>query len=187
MKLVGLGGSLRARSYSRAALREVLRIAAELGAETEMLDVRELILPMFAPKLAVNEYPSSQRPAIERLLAACRSADAMLWATPTYPGTVSGAVKNALDFLELLADDDPPYLSGRVVGLIAVSDPRTFGALMNSVQDLRAWLAPTSLAFDHEDFDGDLRLLAGRPEQRAKRLVGELMEYQHISKVKQAS
>ncbi|MGQ0603809.1 MAG: NADPH-dependent FMN reductase [Anaerolineales bacterium] len=177
MKLVGLGGSLRQRSYSRAALKEVLRIAVELGAETEMLEVRELNLPMFAPNLAVSEYPASQRPAVARVLAACRSADAMLWATPTYHGTMSGVVKNALDFLELLADDEPPYLSRRAVGLIAVSDPRTFGALMNSAQDLRAWLAPTSLAFDHEDFDGDLRLLTGRPERRARRLVSELMEY----------
>jgi FMN reductase len=49
--LVGLGGSLREQSRSAAALREALRIAAAEGAETEMLDVRQLDLPMYSPVL----------------------------------------------------------------------------------------------------------------------------------------
>jgi hypothetical protein len=61
--LVGLGGSLREKSYSRAALREALRIAeTKAGAATELLDVRELNLPMFVPDLPIEGYPSAQQP-----------------------------------------------------------------------------------------------------------------------------
>jgi FMN reductase len=106
----------------------------------------------------------------------------MLWATPTYHGTVSGTVKNAIDFLELLADDEPPYLTGRPIGLVVVSDPRTFGALINSAQDLRGWLAPTYVALNYEDFDDDLRLRAGRPDRRVRRLVSELEQVALIAR-----
>jgi len=41
-------------------------------------------------------------------VARYREADAMLWATPTYHGTMSGALKNALDYMQLLAKDPAP-------------------------------------------------------------------------------
>ena len=42
-------------------------------------------------------------------------------ASPGYHGTVSGLVKNSLDYLEVLREDDRPYLDGRAVGVIAVA------------------------------------------------------------------
>jgi NAD(P)H-dependent FMN reductase len=47
MRIVGLGGSMAELSRSRAALRAALAGAAAAGAETELLDLRELALPMF--------------------------------------------------------------------------------------------------------------------------------------------
>ena len=42
----------------------------------------------------------------------------MIVATPGYHGGLSGLVKNALDYIEDLANDDRPYLEGRVVGTV---------------------------------------------------------------------
>lgn len=50
LTIVGLGGSLRAASHSRAALEVALAGAEEAGAETRLLDLRELALPMFDPE-----------------------------------------------------------------------------------------------------------------------------------------
>ena len=47
LKIVGLGGSLAAISRSRAALATALEGAEAAGAETELLDLRELDLPMY--------------------------------------------------------------------------------------------------------------------------------------------
>ena len=47
LKIVGLGGSLASTSRSRAALVTALAGAADDGAETELLDLRTLHLPMF--------------------------------------------------------------------------------------------------------------------------------------------
>lgn len=176
--LVGLGGSLRERSYSLAALRAALGIAeAEGGAVTELLDVRALNLPMFVPDLPIEGYPSSQQASIMRLIESCRRANVMIWSSPTYHGTVSGVVKNALDFIELLADDQPPYLQGRAVGIMTLPDPTTFIAMMNAVHELRAWLAPTQVTLSRQDFTAELTLSNERAQRRMARLVNELLDF----------
>ena len=102
IRIVGLGGSLHVPSNSLAALRIALEGAAEAGGETEVLDIRELDLPFYQPGL--TDVP----PAVERLCAAAAGAQGMLWSSPLYHGTISGAFKNALDWFQLLGDRDPP-------------------------------------------------------------------------------
>lgn len=176
-RVVGLGGSLRERSYSRAALNAILALAGAQGARVELLDLRSLALPMYVPDQALRDYSPEGAAAISRLLEAVRPASALVWASPTYHGTVSGVFKNALDCLEFLADDDPPYLSGKAVGIVSVSDSQTFGAMANAVHELRGWLAPSWLTFSKSDFAPDGSLLPGRPARRAERLAGELLEF----------
>jgi FMN reductase len=175
--IVGLGGSLRERSYSRAALREVLARVETLNGRAELLDLRALDLPMFVPGLALEGYPDRHRPSITHFIEACRRAEAMIWASPTYHGTVSGAFKNALDFMEWMRTDPAPYLTGRAVGLIVVPDNGTFAAMANSVHELRAWLAPTRLIFGALDFDDNLILKNEKQVRRADRLAGELIGF----------
>jgi FMN reductase len=176
-RLAGLGGSMREKSYSRAALREVLRIAEANGAATELLDVRELNLPMFVPDLPIDGYPSSQQANITRFVEACRRADVMIWASPTYHGALTGAVKNALDFMEFLSDDEPPYLQGRAVGLMTIPDPTTFAGMINAVHELRAWLAPTQVTLSRQHFTAELALNDERTQRRLTRLVNELLGF----------
>ena len=175
--IAGIGGTLRERSYSRAALNNALPIAQRQGAEVELLDLRALDLPMYVPDLLIEDYPANRVAAVTRLMQTARRAQALIWSSPTYHGTVSGVFKNALDMLELLGDDDPPYLSGKAVGLIAVSDSQTFSAMASSVHELRGWLAPTYLTLDSQDFNPDLSLKPGPATRRAERLVGELLEF----------
>ena len=176
-RLAGLGGSMREKSYSRAALREVLRSAEAAGAATELLDVRELNLPMFVPDLPVEGYPSSQQANITRFIEACRRADVMIWASPTYHGALSGVVKNALDFMEFLSDDEPPYLQGRAVGLLTIPDSATFAGMINAVHELRAWLAPTQVTLSRQHFTAELVLNDERTQRRLTRLIKELLDF----------
>ena len=96
LRIVGLGGSLAEVSRSRAALRVALDGAAGAGADTTLLDLRELDLPMYNPD---HGQPTA---AAARLIEACYAADGMLWSSPMYQGTISGAFKNALDWLHAL-------------------------------------------------------------------------------------
>ena len=45
-----------------------------------------------------------------------RSADLHIWLTPLYHGSMTGIMKNCLDWLEISAKETTPYLTGKVVG-----------------------------------------------------------------------
>ena len=77
----------------------------------------------------------------------CAQADGVLLAAPGYHGTISGLVKNALDYLEDLSKDTRPYLDGRAVGLIATAygdqaTMSTMQTLRSIVHALRGWPTP---------------------------------------------
>lgn len=139
--VLGIGGSTRPNSTTGQALRVSLASAAVEGAETLMLDSADLLLPLYAPE-------ESQGPTgVVRLLEEVRRADGLIIASPGYHGGLSGLVKNALDYLEDMRDDDPPYLDGKAVGCIATASGwqatmSTLMSLRSVVHALRGWPTP---------------------------------------------
>ena len=140
LTIVGLGGSLGKTSRSRAALQVALEGAASAGAETTLLDLRELDLPLYNPD---DDQPTA---AAERLIESCYGADGMLWSSPMYQGTISGAFKNALDWLHVLGGREPPFLHDTVVGLISAAGGtqglQAINTMEFSIRALRAWAVP---------------------------------------------
>jgi FMN reductase len=140
LSIVGLGGSLARTSRSRAALQTALEGAQGAGAKTVLLDLRQLDLPMYNPD---DDEPTE---AAARLLEASYAADGLLWSSPMYQGTVSGAFKNALDWLHLLGDRDPPFLHDKVIGLISTAGGtqglQAVNTMEFSTRALRGWAVP---------------------------------------------
>ncbi len=116
LRVLGIGGSTRRDSLSASALAATLRGLDAAGARTTLATVRELALPLANDDWTLADYP----PSLAWLLAEVRAADALVLCTPTYYGTLSGAVKNVLDALIFLWDDDPPAFGGKPVALMAV-------------------------------------------------------------------
>lgn len=146
LHVVGLGGSLRTPSSSLAALRVALAGAAGAGADVEVLDVRELELPLYH-----DDAPRSA--GVDRLVEAVGGADGMVWSSPLYHGTVSGAFKNALDWLQLLGRHEPPFLTGKPVGLVAtaggVQGLQAINTMEFVVRALRGWTVPLVVPVAH--------------------------------------
>jgi FMN reductase len=140
LTIVGLGGSLARISRSRAALQRALEGAVTAGAETQLLDIRELDLPMYNPD---DDEPTE---AASRLIEVSYAADGMVWSSPMYQGTISGAFKNALDWLHVLGERDPPYLHDKVIGLISAAGGtqglQAINTMEFSVRALRGWAVP---------------------------------------------
>ena len=138
MKIVGLGGASNPHRSCMAALDVALAGALAEGAEIVRLDVHQLDLPMYRYGVTL--------PEVEPIIDAVRSAHGMIWCSPLYHGSVAGAFKNALDWLELLSDDKPPYLTNKVVGLIATSGGdqalHAVTTMSSIAHSLRAWTAP---------------------------------------------
>jgi len=161
LRVAGVGGTLREGSASLGALRRSLAAAEEAGAETELLDLRGLDLPMYEPGRALEEYG----PGVERLVEALRGADAVLISTAAYHGTLAGVTKNALDFAQFLSGGKHPYFEGKVVGLISTAGgeqagANATGALVHVVHSLRGVVAPLmvpiSKAWQRADGSGDI-------------------------------
>jgi FMN reductase len=158
VRVIGVGGSLRAGSTSRSALRAALDGTLGAGAEPGLIGVRELDLPMYTPERPV---PAPAR----RFAEAVYACDALIWSTPTYHGSVSGSFKNALDWLILLAGRDPPYLTNKPVGLVAaaggIQGLQAVTSLDFIARALRAWSVPLVMPVAHAgpSFDQEGRLV----------------------------
>jgi FMN reductase len=155
--VVGIGGSGRPGSTTDCALRIALATAEQHGARTTTFGGAFLArLPLYVPG------SSGRTDEARQLVTAVSLADGVLLASPGYHGGVSGLVKNALDFLEDLRDDDRPYLDGRGVGCIVTAFgwqacATTLVGLRSVVHALRGWPTPFGATLNTADgvFDSD--------------------------------
>jgi len=176
LTIVGLGGSLARTSRSLAALRVALDGAAAAGATTTLLDLRELDLPMFDP-----DSEGDQPPAVSRLIEACYDADGMLWSSPMYQGTISGAFKNALDWLHALGSREPPFLHDEVIGLISAAGGtqglQAINTMEFAVRALRGWAVPyvIPVASAFRVFDAEGRIVDEGVELQLRTLGAEVV------------
>ena len=131
VRVAGLGGSLRNMSTSRTALQVALEGAAASGADVELIWVRDLDLPLYT-----DEHVPP--PGAHRLADTVYQADALIWSSPTYHGSVSGSFKNALDWLILLAENEPPYLSNKPIGLVTTAGGVQGLQAVNTMDSIKA-------------------------------------------------
>ena len=154
--IVGIGGTTRPNSTTEKALRIALAAAAAQGAETVLAGAADIDLPMYAPDLATRTEKAT------RLVALLRRADGVIVASPGYHGSLSGLVKNALDYAEDMRGDRRPYFEGRAIGCIVTAAgwqaaTTTMVALRSVVHALRGWPTPLGAALNSTQplFDAD--------------------------------
>jgi chromate reductase len=180
MRILAVSGSVRARSYNTDLLRAAAEAAAD-GVEVELLDpaaIRDL--PVYDQDLDDGIVPAS----VARLRQQWSAADAILFATPEYNGSVPGGLKNAIDWASRPRFE--AALRNKTVAVIGASTGQ-FGAMWAQA-DLRKILGtagarvvgdelPVTRA--HERFDGEGRLLDGELFERL-RLVLETLATEAI-------
>lgn len=145
--IVAIGGTLRAESTTGRLLAAALAMAKARGARTTLVTGDAIAFPHYEPGNAEGN------PAIAHYLEALRSADAVIVGSPGYHGTLSGLVKTALDYVELLRGDERVYFDGLPVGLIATAagwqaSVSTLQALRTITHSLRGWPTPMGLAIN---------------------------------------
>jgi FMN reductase len=147
LHVVAVGGSTRPDSSTEVVLRAVLDAAeASDGVTTSALCGPALALPPYQPGAPLT-------PAARDLVEELRRADALVIGSPGYHGSLSGFVKNALDYAEELRADERVYLDGIPVGCVVIAQGQqaavtTLGALRDVVHALRGWPTPLGIAVD---------------------------------------
>ena len=120
IKVVAISGSLRLDSYNRKALRAAERFASEAGASVEEIDLKELNLPLYDGDIEARGFPES----VQKLKSVVESSDVLLIASPEYNHSISGALKNAIDWLSRGKNS----LDGKTAAIFGAS-PGLFGTM----------------------------------------------------------
>lgn len=160
IRIVGLGGASNPHHSPLAALDVALDAAREAGADVSRFDVYTMDLPLY--RYGVTP------PVVEPFIEAVRASHGLIWACPLYHGSIPGSFKNVLDWLELMSGDDPPYLSNRVIGLVATSGGDQALQAINCMEfiarSLRGWTLPLTAPIARADDAFDEH---GRPRDPA--------------------
>jgi FMN reductase len=181
VKIVGIVGSRRPDAYSALALQQAIERVNELGAITEILDLREMDLPFCD---GGSEYPGY--PDVEILREKVKAADGLILATPEYHGSVSGVLKNALDLMSF------EHLSGKVAGLISVlggqSNSNALNDLRIIVRWVHGWVIPEQIAIGQawQAFSPSGELKDSKLGERFDRFAQSLVNSSALLKEKQS-
>jgi chromate reductase len=89
--VLGICGSLRKGSFNMAALRTAIELKPP-GMTIELADISQF--PLYNEDVRAQGFP----PPVETFRQQIKAADALLFATPEYNYSMSGVLKNAIDW-----------------------------------------------------------------------------------------
>jgi chromate reductase len=177
VRVLGIIGSLRADSHNRRLLRAA---ADELPPDTELIPFEGL--KAVEPFDETDEHESGGgMPGADALIAAIREADAILFVTPEYNGSIPGVLKNAVDW----ASRPTPATSALANKPVAVIGASTgmFGAVWAQAELRKALGLAGARVLDqevavptaHEAFRDDGRLARGGTRRRLREILAQLV------------
>jgi len=164
----------------------LLRIAAEdatnAGGEITLVDLRDLPMPLYDGDLEDSDGPP---PNATKLYELMKEHQGLLLACPEYNSSITGVLKNAIDWVSRPREGEPPLaaFAGKVAALMSAS-PGALGGLRGLVH-VRAILGnigvvviPNQVAVPKtmDAFDADGRLKDKRLAGKIAGLAGELVE-----------
>lgn len=159
-------------------MRLAARYAEDHGITVDLITGDDLVLPIYD-----TESPD-RAPKARRLTDAVARADGIIIASPAYHGTLSGLMKNALDYIEDLRDRERPYLDGMPVGCIATgagwqAAVAALGNLRAAAHALRGWPTPMGVVVNSSvaGFGPDGDCLDDATGRQLKILAGQVVDF----------
>jgi len=134
---------MREGSFSTTSLKIGLDMANKLGIETRLLDLQKTQIPMFYSR-------KNDTDEIKKVKDDVKWADAFILATPDYHGSMSGVMKNFLDYF--WSD-----FAGKLFGYICASHEKgltVMDQMRTAVRQCYGWSMPYGISINgEEDFE----------------------------------
>ena len=175
VRILGIAGSLRQRSYNRAALRAAGQLVPE-GAVLETFDLDGI--PLYNQDL--NDAPPER---VQELKARVRAADAVLFVTPEYNFSIPGVLKNAIDWASRANGENawagkPVAVMGASTGLMGTSRAQYHLRQVFVFLDMHPVNKPeVMIAKAAEKFDAELNLTDPQVRDLVAKLLHSLVAW----------
>lgn len=169
IKILGLSGEYRSTSKSGMLVNAALSIAESKGAEVVFWDLAEKPLPL------VGEEGCWNHPHVKEFQTLLEETQAFFLASPEYHGTMSGVMKNTMDWMY------DKHVGGKVFGLMStlggVTNANTLNHMRIALRWLHGWPVPEQLAIGHvkEAFDDNGNLVDQSLQERLEKLVDAVL------------
>ena len=177
--IIGISGSLRARSLNAA----LLRVAAGLAPAGVTIEIESIKgIPLYDGDL---EASSGLPAAVVALKDRIAAADGLLLVTPEYNNSIPGVFKNAIDWLSRPDTDIARVFGSKPVGMMGAS-PGRFGTLLSQNTWLpvlktlgtRTWFGQTLyLGGAHKLFDASGNLADEESKKRIQAYIQGFAEF----------
>lgn len=96
IKVLAFSGSTRQDSYNKKLIQEAVKIAEKEGAIVTLIDLKDFEMPLYNGDLEDNQGMPKNAKRLKTLLL---EHDAIMIATPEYNGSISGVLKNSIDWV----------------------------------------------------------------------------------------
>lgn len=178
MRIMLVCGSLHEASTTRTALQLAADTLRQGGAEVDFYDLREHTFPLYDPDL-------DDPPEVADFRYRAAMAQGFILGTPEYHSGMTGALKNALDYL------GSKEFRGKPVGLLCSAGGGKGG--MNALNDMRVVVrgvmgvaVAEQAVVDEDDFDEQLTLknLARKP--RIEAMANAVRRYVRLLELEKA-
>ena len=126
-RILAFAGSTRRDSFNKRLVPIACRGARDAGAEVTLIDLKDFPLPLFDQDLEAEHGMPEGGAKLKRLFS---EHDGLLISSPEYNSSITGVLKNAIDWVSRPAPDEPPLVAfrGKVATLMSAS-PGALGGL----------------------------------------------------------
>lgn len=179
-KILAFAGSTREGSYNKKLAKVAAEAACALGAEVTLIDVRDFPMPLYDGDLEEKEGIPPKAMEFKRLML---SHHGLLLSCPEYNSSISGVLKNAIDWASRQAEGEKPLacFTGKVAALLSAS-PGMLGGLRGLVTvrsilgNIGVIVLPDQLAVSkaHEAFDEAGKLKDAKLQAQVEKIAASL-------------
>jgi chromate reductase, NAD(P)H dehydrogenase (quinone) len=175
IRILGIAGSLRRKSYNRAALRT----AQQLAPDGAVLEVFELDgIPVFS-----EDEERQPLAKVVELKKRIRDADAVLMVTPEYNYSIPGGLKNAIDWASRPYGDNawagkPVAIMGASIGRLGTARAQYHLRQVFVFLNMLAVNQPEVMIGNAaEHFDAEGKLTSEPTKELIRQLLGNLVTW----------
>lgn len=181
-KILAFAGSLRKDSLNKKLVQVAAKGARGAGADVTYIDLRDYPLPVYDGDFEAESGIPENALKLKQLF---REHQGLLIASPEYNSSISGALKNAIDWISRSEPGEPMLacFTGKVAGLLACSPGQLGGlrglvAVRSILGNIQVHVIPDQFvvpnAGDAFGNDGDLK--DRKQQEKAEKIGKQLAE-----------